>query len=106
MAQGRQAHARAEAALPLAHVPRWWHQQRAEIELVQLCVLRSREEMRVSLRIRDAVRGAVSEYQPVFVIRRFRDGSASRVTGLRWCTIYVLAVVSTVQRRPWFAWFA
>ena len=62
---------------------RWWHQQRAEIELVQLRVPRSREEMRVSLRSRDAVRGAMSKYQPVFVIRRFRDGSASRVTGLR-----------------------
>ena len=87
MAQGRQAHARAEAALPLAHVPRWWHQQRAEIELVQLCVLRSREEMRVSLRSRDAVRGAVGKYQPLFVIRHFRDGSASRVTGLRRCML-------------------
>ena len=62
--------------------------------------------MRVSPRGRDAVKGAVGKYQPVFVIRHFRDGSASRVTGLRRCTIYVLTVVSTVQRRPWFAWFA
>ena len=72
-------------------LPTMVDQQRAEIELVQLCVLRSREEMRVSLRSRDAVRGAVGKYQPVFVIRRCRDGSASRVTGLRRCTIWRLA---------------
>ena len=43
--------------------------------------------MRVSLRSRDAVRGAVGKYQPLFVIRHFRDGSASRVTGLRRCML-------------------
>ena len=64
-------------------LPTMVDQQRAEIELVQLeYVCRGVEKtMRVSLRSRDAVRGAVGKYQPVFVIRRIRDGSASRVTG-------------------------
>ena len=61
LAQGRQAHARAEAALPLAHEVEWWINNEQRSSSCSYVCRGVDKTMRVSLHSRDAVRGAVGK---------------------------------------------